>query len=182
MANHADIAGAHAELDTDGVGSALRVERQDDDAALALGEPLKARRQPIQIQVGLRVGLRLELEPEAREQLRAPDDSAPAIQDHVSAGSQDERRKAFELANPAGAQAVEGHQQDVLGEVVGRGGIAQVAKAVETDARGQATVELRLGFLVSGDETSRQLGIARVAVGGCQGAISIAPVPFDEEV
>ena len=84
--------------------------------------------------------------------------SAPAGDD-LAARAEDIGREPLGLSDLAFAQAVEGHEQDVLDQVVRGGGVAQVAESVEAHPRSEPSEELRLCLAVSAGQASRQLAL-----------------------
>ena len=83
----------------------------------------------------------------------------------------------FRLAQLARAQALEGHQDDVLGQVVRGRRVAEVAQAVQASPGREPPVQLRFGLTVPAGDSVRQSGVARFrdVVSVSQGTNSIRP-------
>jgi hypothetical protein len=169
------------QLGPDLVRVPLRVERRDDDRALALGEGGQAPGEPIEVQQRLGRGRgRRQLAAVTLQQLAAPALAPPEVGHHLPARPQHERSQALQVADLSLAQAVPGGEDHVLDQVVGRGRVAEVAQAVEADARREAAEQLGLGLAVSGRQAEGQVGVARAFPGRDlgQGATSIAHSPM----
>ena len=179
MTHHAQVGRAQPQLERHLVGAALRVERKDDDAALALRKALEAARHSVEIQGGLVAGARRHQIPaETLEEPLSSSDATPEVGHDPAAGPEDEGGESVGLAHLSRAQALERHEDDVLGEVVCGRRVAEVAQAVEANPGRQPLVQLGLGPAVPVGESARQLGVARTldAVCLCQSAASITQV------
>lgn len=177
MTHHTHVRRAQPQLGADLVGLALRIERQDHDAPLTLGEAFEAAGQAIGVEGRLAAfNRRLQGGAELLEEPLPASGSAPEVGDDPAARPEDEGREAFGLPNLSRAQALERHEDDILGQVVRGRMIAEVPEAVKANSRRKPAVQLRLGSVIAAREALRQLGIARNsgAVGICQRAASIA--------
>lgn len=176
MTYHAHVDRAQPQLGADLVGAALRIKRQDHDAALPLGETLEATGHAIEIE-GRRVadGRRRQIRAEAFQKPLPTSHSTPQVRDDPAAGPENEGPEMLRLAHFARTQALEGHEDDVLGQVVRGRRVAEVAKAVEANPGREAPVQLRFGSAVPPGDSARQLGVARIpdVIGFSQGADSI---------
>ncbi len=86
---------------------------------------------------------------------------AAEVEDSHAAGSEDEGGEFGVVVEAAGGEGFERGEDDVLDEVVGGLFVAEVAEAVEADARGHAAEEFRFGFgSVPGVDGSGKFGVA----------------------
>ena len=168
MADHAHVAGREAELRADGLGRLLVVEGHHQHRPLALRQPLEAigDARLVEARRDLQVGHR-QVVGIALEQLGAAALAAALVHHREAAGAEHEREHPLRLAQPAGAQLGDGVHHDVLHQVGGGVGVAQMAQAVAPDPRREQPVELGLGIAglarrgggdAPGDAPLRRLG------------------------
>jgi hypothetical protein len=153
MSRDANVAHRHCKIASDLFARTARVEREDDDRALARRQLLDAAAKPFDVQPDRRLEPELGLDPELLQQaVAASIESARIAHDHAT-GAEHERCESLGLSQPAGAQALDHEHQDVLDEVVCLGAVPKVAKAVDADPAGEATTQLALGDAVGGSRT-----------------------------
>jgi hypothetical protein len=80
------------------------------------------------------------------EELAAAVGGAAEVEDHHAAGSEDEGFYFVGFAETAGAEGLEGGDEDLLREVFGGVVVAEMAEAVAADARSHLAAELGFGF------------------------------------
>ena len=185
MPHDAHVARGQAQLPADAFGSGLGVEREHDDAALALRQALEASGQALDVDGRLVAnGGGHKSGPEAFEEPFPPLGPAPQPGDESPAGPEHEGHEELGLAHLSRAQHLESHQERVLNEVVGRGRVPQVAEAVEANPRREPAVQLGLDSRVAAGEATCELDVARVSFGlrPVQAGVSISGRSFEWEV
>ena len=185
MSHDAHVARAQAQLPADPVGTGLGIEGEHDDAALALRQAFETPGQALEVDGRLVAnGSGRQRGPEAFEEPFPPLGPAPQPGDDAPAGSEHEGREELGLAHLARAQHLEGHEERVLNEVVGRCRVPQMPEAVEANPRREPAVQLGLDAGVSACEATCQIGVARVpfSLRPVQGGVSISGRPFELEV
>jgi hypothetical protein len=116
-----------------------------------------------------------ELAAVALQDLPAPPLAASKVGNDLPAHPEDERPQDLRVAQLSLAQAVAGHEDHVLDQVVGRASVSQVTQAVEADARSEATEQLDLGLGIASGQPDGHVAVASglEARDFGQGAISI---------
>lgn len=143
------------------VGAGLFVvEGHDDDPALAFPEGLDATGEDVVIEAGRRKGLGEEAGTELFEEALFAQLAAALVEDGHAAGAEDEGGKLIRLAEAAGAQGLEGDDEDLLHEIFSGVVVAEVPEAIKTDTRSHAAAQFGLGVGVAGlRDAPDQVGI-----------------------
>jgi hypothetical protein len=126
-------------------GSLLVIKRHKDDGALPLAQRLNAVGEDLA--VGLKGGCWSGMQSfgtESLEKLFAPVGGAAKVEDHHSAGAQDEGFHLVGFAESSGAESLEGRDEDLLDEVFSSVVIAKMTKTVAADARSHGAAEFSL--------------------------------------
>ena len=173
VADYADVARGEPELDAHGLRRSLVVEGHHEHSALALGQALEAPAEAACIErLPTPIDERGQVGRERLEEPLATQPAAPPVDHHLPAGAENERGEPLRLADFAGAELLQDHEQHVLDEI-GRGGlVAQVPQAIEADAGRKPPAELRLrgGVPVRCGRSNapRELRVVVLRGGGCR--------------
>lgn len=138
VADDAHVGFGDAERGGDAGGGFVVIEGHDDDGAVALLEVLEAVGELVVVEAGGGRSGEREGRGELLEETVLAAGVAADIEDGHTAGAEDEGGEFGGFAETAEAEGFEDGEEDVLGEVVGGSVVAQVAEAVEPDARGHA--------------------------------------------
>ena len=124
-ADYPDVARGESELDAHGLRRSLVVEGHHEHRALALGQALEALAEATRIErLEAVIDERGQVGRERLEEPLASQATAPPVDHHLPAGAEDERGEPLRLADFAGAELLQDHEQHVLDEI-GRGGLAR---------------------------------------------------------
>ena len=145
MPDRADCARRDTEILCDSRRLTVRVEREQHDEPVPLGERAQARHDARRVERcdGRRRRLHRSLHESRGQRFPPPRDPAFGVSHHP-AGPQDERSDFLRPAHFTGVQPLDREQQNVLCEVVGGRIVLQVPAAVQPHARREAAIQLRL--------------------------------------
>src|SRR5688572_5955036 len=143
MTYDSNVACGSSEVLTYGIGRPIVIERHHQHRALAFRQTFETLLQTVSVQ-RVRVVLedRFEFDRKRVEEPLASRATAPPVDHDLSTGAEYEGSQPLGLADGAGTQFLQHHQQDVLYQVCRSRVVAQVSQAVEPDARREAAAQL----------------------------------------
>ncbi len=175
VANDADIGLGEAEKSGEIGAGLLIIEGHHDDGTLALGQALHAAGKAVAVEAGRGERSGGERAPELFEEALLSLRSAAQVEHGHAANAENEGGEFFRLAEAAGAEGFEGHNEDLLGKVVGGRFVAQVAQAIKANARGHAAEQFGLGVAIAaGADLAGEISVGRCRIGVAGGWLGIA--------